>query len=873
MDKISLSSLIKKLPQFKESRMVAAGFAVWASWSTDLNPAVGKTLADYGGLLIANERRQALWFFFTKDVFLALAKLEVWSRLNPLKAYVQVVPAKLLVDMKLQLSMSLESSLANQDAPTPEEFQAWMHPKLVETLKGTPGIELRDAPKKTGLARLEWKTLHADPRLPYQSSMGWYLVLKPVGNPLDKSFQQGWREFFSEIEQILKRLKTKYLIKDNFLMLPLDTLRELRMWCQEYLSLVSRLRETSPETYWPCVQAIVNKKGFNLNPEMYKKIPLDWDQLSPDFPHMSYRTAFLMGEGFRIKDVRFSVDQSSMDDWCNVSLKDELAVVEDMLQVELPKRLVAGQHPSCFYCGQRTHPVTECPSRPMEELEQDIWERVAAVDIDEMKRALESIDGQLKKGDITEGITDLLSGHGSTESLLMRAIYEINAPSQLRMLQTVWRSTGREYPKGLTQLVDAGDEPIWEALAQLREGELTTVERILSKEIFKAPRNYQPIALRGFSMLEKGDEPRALSLWAEAERNTATPLQQSYLIFLQARAQEMMGKLETAMELYKNALKISPSWLDAAYRQGVCQVKMGFAEQAMGFFEDLFAKDPHMFNRALFDPEMERGHVQLLSSLHRLWNDAKQRAEEELKSFDELKKEVGRWFPEDHPFYTELNQRIASVQRMSEVKNYVAFVRLAQERLAVARDLQRKVDDEGRKLKKKYMSYMERLKVIRRESSWFPFPRILVDFNRDFNYVAKHLNWAISQHLQVADNFRKASDMEEKVQAKLEKLESRLRTLKIVRDSTLFVMIMGKTFMWLELVCLVLSFAFLPLASYWGPELGLGWADDMSLRKKFEVQTSIIVLFSFLALGISALRTALIFESRKDKLFRKVQQQ
>ncbi|MFW5734620.1 MAG: tetratricopeptide repeat protein, partial [Oceanidesulfovibrio sp.] len=583
MDKNSLNSLIGKLPQFKESRLVAAGFAVWASWATDLNPAVDKTLADYGGMRIANERRQALWFFFSKDVFMALAKLEVWSRLNPLKAYVQVMPAKLLVDMKLQLSMSLESGLGNQEAPEIGEFQAWVHPKLSEILKGTPGIEFKEAPKKSGLAKLEWKTLHADPRLPYQSSMGWYLVLKPVGNPLDKSFQQGWRDFFHEIEQILKRLKAKYIYHDNFLMLPLETLRELRMWCQEYLTMVSRLRESSPEKYWPCVQAIVAKKGLNLNPDLYKKIPLDWDQLSPDFPHMSYRNAFLMGEGFKIKDVRFSMDQSSMDDWCNVSLKNEMAVVEDMLQVELPKRLVAGQHASCFYCGQRTHKLTECPSRPMDSLEEDIWERVAAVDIDEMKRALESIDGQLK-GDITAGITDLLQGQGATENLLMRAIYEINAPAQLRMLQTVWRSTGREYPKALGQLVEPGGEPVWEALELLREGEYVSVERILSKEIFKAPRNYQPVALRGFSMLERGDEPRALSLWSEGERSTTTPLQQSYLLFLQARAQEMMGKLETAMELYKKVLAISPSWLDAAYRQGVCQVKMGFAEQAMGFF-------------------------------------------------------------------------------------------------------------------------------------------------------------------------------------------------------------------------------------------------------------------------------------------------
>jgi len=866
---LHLNKLIKKVPRFTEARMVSNGFGLWVGWKGDLNQAVPQTLADYGGMLLAQEHGQSLWFFFSSDVILALARLEVWVRFNPLPLFIQIFPAKMLVGYKLEVGINVDPTLAAQEAIIPEEFEVWVHPKVREQARSIPGISYNPSKPYTGLANVNWAQLEADSRLPYQASMGWYLLLKPLGNPLDKLFQNGWREFYPELERLIKKHKLRFMIHDFFVIAQLENLRQLRNWCQDYLQFMQKLKEESPDQYWPCAQVIVDRKGLNYNTELPKKIALDWEQLMPGFPHMSYRTAFLLGENFRITDVRFSVSQSTLEDWCSVSLSKDWDQSSGMLQLELPTRLVSGKESHCFYCGQRSHPLQECPSRRLDDLELHIWEEVAQLDFDGLNQGLEGIDKTLAQNE--DGISQLLQS-GNTEGLLVRAMFEINAPTQLRMATTIWRSTGKDYPRGLSQLSPQDSSPVWEALEQLRQAELLQAERTLNQATLKTPRDYRLRSMQGLVALEKGDIQKAISMWKEAETQSTTPLQQAQQVFLQARALETQGKFQMASNLYKTVMHLCPRWLDALYRQGVCLVKMGFAEQAMGFFEDLFQRSPHMFNRMLIDSELERGHLQLLSALYTPWTTAETRASEEKENLDQLGEEIRKWFNDDHPMAEKLHEQIAGLRRQAEIRNYVAFCRVAQGRQTLTKEMLGLVDEESRRMRNKYQSLMDRLKVIQGEASWFPFPKILVEFNKDFNFCARNLNWALTQHLQMAENFRKATEMQDKVEKRLEKLESQLKTLKIVRDSTLFLLILGKTFFWLEIIGLVLGLVLLPLGVWYAQELNYPWAIGLDESEKWALRKGLVIILSVTALAGAALRSALVFESRKEKLFKEAQQ-
>ena len=82
----------------------------------------------------------------------------------------------------------------------------------------------------------------------------------------------------------------------------------------------------------------------------------------------------------------------------------------------------------------------------------------------------------------------------------------------------------------------------------------------------------------------------------------------------------------------------------------------------------------------------------------------------------------------------------------------------------------------------------EDLKSVQREAAWFPFPTLLREFNRDFNFCAAKLNWMRTASLAEAENFHKTREFLPQVDEHIRTLRTRLITLRIVRDSTFFVM-------------------------------------------------------------------------------------
>lgn len=202
----------------------------------------------------------------------------------------------------------------------------------------------------------------------------------------------------------------------------------------------------------------------------------------------------------------------------------------------------------------------------------------------------------------------------------------------------------------------------------------------------------------------------------------------------------------------------------------------------------------------------------------------------------------------------------------------MAFQMLINGCASIERELQARVAREGRELKERFKGYMERLTRVRDEAAWFPFPSLLIEFNRDYNKCAANLNWAIRTHFQTAESFKKAQATVETEMDRIKKLESRLKFLRIVRDATLFTLFMGRTFMWMEIGILLCILVVLPLSIYYGDKAGASWALGLASAEKWQVQKLLIMFFSLFALGLAALRTALSFEKRKDRLFREAQE-
>lgn len=850
--------------------MVHGGIGVWVAWDGQLDTAFDGMLEDYGGFRMAEATGQALWFFFGEEGLRALARIHVWGRVNAMPVFVEVFPASMLISPKFEKSLSISVELSRQHVSPSDNLDILIHPNIKSQLAILPGLSSTPAKPAMGLARVLFERFEADPGLTYESGLAWLCVIRPLGDPLSRNTAEGWRNIAVELLDIIERLGFKFLRHEGFLLFEVPGLRNFRTWCRDTVTRIVRLKEEGGEQghYWPSVMAAVPAKGRSLGKDLPRRLGLDWDQLTPDYPHMSYRSAFLLGGDYVIHEARALSRGITVEDWCNVGLAriaDE-SEVSGELAVPLPAALSGGDARPCFYCGLNNHVPRDCPSKGLTVPRPEVWEHFGGLDIGRLEEVSQKLETALAADPLGE-MTRRLTG-GGDDNLLLQTIFEIDMPLQLRMLDIVWRSKGKECPAAFLQPGPREGDFFWAALAALRERHEEDYEAQMSQALVKYPRSYQPKSLQGFSAMEGGDWTKAVYYWQESARLCHTAPQRGYFLYLQARAMEMQGDYHKAIALYRETLRECPKWIEPVYRQGVCLVKMGFTDQGLQYFQQLLAGDAAMFNRVMVDPELERGRLHVLSALWRIWQAARDEGRGRLAALSTLSDSLRGHFLEGEPYLIEAEERVKELTKLGQVGNYVAYKRLDAGVEAFETEFRSKIEAEIRAMEQHQARQFEDLKTVQREAAWFPFPALLREFNRDFNYCAAKLNWMRTSSMTEADNFHKSRIYLPEVDERIRTLRTRLITLRIVRDSTFFTMLLGRNFLWMEVAGLGLSLVVVPLCVYLFQRFGQGWVADMMEQQKWQLQKGLVVILSIAALALAAIKTALTFDSKKRKLFK-----
>ncbi|WP_233490904.1 hypothetical protein [Pseudodesulfovibrio indicus] len=344
------------------------------------------------------------------------------------------------------------------------------------------------------------------------------------------------------------------------------------------------------------------------------------------------------------------------------------------------------------------------------------------------------------------------------------------------------------------------------------------------------------------------------------------------MAMLQARLMEVEGNLKDAVNTYKRVNTVAPTWVQPVYRQAVCMVKMGFTGQAMDILFDLISRDPNIFNRILLDPELERGRVQLMGALWEKWNQAETTAEDIREEVNSLTEDIAKRFDEGHPYFETANEELDRLKNLSLTSNYVAYQQMLKgtERFQTA--LSAEVKREVKRINANIEYLSDRLREIQREAAWFPFPRLLLEFNREFNFCVDKINWIRTQHLNDADNFRKSLKFVDEIEEHIHSLQGRLVTLRIVRDSTLFTLMLGRNFIWLELVGLGLLLVGLPALIYFTKDIQGNYILDMikDANQRWEISKGLVIILSILCLAVASVKSALSFDRRKRELFEQI---
>lgn len=869
MSMYPLSALLKSLPSVSSPRMVLSGLGVWIVWGKKVNTTFYQTLQRFGGQKIIEQQNQSLWYFQTSQAFPALARLQVWAQIHPESVTIQVLPAKLVLGESVKaLSLSLLSPFDEQKIEPAGDFEVWIHPDLARQVTAFPGLSTEAKPHPFGMTELAWHIFKTDPNFSLDAELSWLFFVKPMRDPGDETFGQRWKQLYLSLKAILDRLGIRYIYQEGLLFFKIEGLSLLTTWCKEILKTISQAKTEDQRAYWPCLFLGVSQKGLALTDELPKKVELDWNRLPPDMPHIPLSAALLLRGEFNIIFLD-SAGPLTLESLCQITLASSPEEPEKhALSFPASAALSSGNKKPCFYCGLKNHTPSECPSRHLFNWDPGIWDRLAMLDFQEMVQAVKALDKTLEGSGLSSS-PELLQAE-APENIIARAVFEVNAPVQHRMLRLVWRSRGKEFPDGLRQLSAPEGDFIWAALENLRSGNASHAERMMQQTALRSPKSYQPHSLLGFIALEADNPRKVATHWKDAENLTYTPLQHAYFLFLKARIKETQDSFDQAHGLYCEAQSTCPKWMEPRYRQAVCMVKKGFLDQAWSIFSDLLDEDPHIFNRLLIDVELHRGRPFLLSSLAGPWNSSRQSARKEHAELEKLGEKISVWFEPDDAFHQNITERLNHIKEKMFADNYVAFSKLIKVSSILQKEVDQKIEETIEIMKKLVNSSIERLRMVQEEVTGFPFPKLIRRISSDANKCARLLRSVNTSDLHVGEKFKQARQELKEADDLLKKLHSRLRGIKILRDGSLFLLFLGKNFLWLAVIGLIASIVVVPVLLHTMQKAEVAWASEWLTTQRWQVQRAVSTIMLIVSASIAAIWTSLRFDKQKQKYLAKV---
>lgn len=867
---LSLYTLTDKFPEVSDTRMTGMGFGVWIIWKDELSSAVPRTLNEFGGIKLAEAPNQAFWFFFNNQVFPAMARLYLWSELNPLALFVQVIQAKLIIGSNLEISASVSQELAQQYISAPNDFEVWVHSRFQGHIMNFPGLSVKESAPLGGMAKNLWTRLHVDTSSKYSfaPNLSWIFFIKPENRRI-ANFKSRWKKFTERILKIQERLKANYKVTDtDFILVELNGLDQMRAWCREVLSFLAKHKDSKDDEYWPCVMAAAEKKeGMPLADDLPSRIGPDWNALTEGELYIPFRSGLLMGPEFIVRDAAVGMVHEEVTDYFRLTLVETAQTsYEGSLEICLPKNFVSGSKNHCFYCGLKNHDPLECPSRQIMNLTPGIWDQVAKLSVQQMDKALREVDSSLAGKNVLDGLTNLL--HGTKPPQLMtQALFDHMSGFQHRMMRVAIRTKARDYPQALKNLAEMADDPVWSALENLRHNNYDHVQKVLNQAGQKSSRDCRVPALRALLRLEQGDLKGAREAFRIAKSLAATPFQMSYTSFLDARLYEIQENYERALSMYNQALSHSPEWWDIKYREAVCLAKMSYSEQALSAIDELISKDWHYFNRSILDPELVPIREHLLTMLWPEIRKSERYAKMEKRNLNKAGEKLNTWYDQNSSIYKEISSRIENLDQASEVDNFVAYNQMIRGVRNLERDLQKKIENDIEHANRKIKGFRDRIESLRKEVSWFPFPRLLRGFNKDYNFCAARLKRTGGKVQNPAELKMMQSSIEE-IEERLDRMEKRLLSIKTLRNASLFVLILSKRFLILETIGIILSLLVVVPGLFFAQQIGLPWIDVSTIGSKWQFQKGVMLIITLFALGISSVWAAASFERMKSKYFK-----
>jgi class 3 adenylate cyclase len=511
--------------------------------------------------------------------------------------------------------------------------------------------------------------------------------------------------------------------------------------------------------------------------------------------------------------------------------------------------LTQGNNPPCFYCGDKKHLTTNCPSKHLPKITRAL-EKLGYLSFDTINRLfLSYIVGRRPNAEPDK--EPEIDPDASTH-LAYYAFCELKRLFQLRFFTNIWDNTDEDWNKiKRTSTEEDKGGFLWIALDCLRVSNLDQAETYLESSLAKYRSDYRPYCAMGFLNVEKNDFLGAEYYFDKALDNAKTKPQKIFLLLVLSRLYDVNDRPFKAVEKIREILFINPHCEDAKYQDIIFKFREEKNPEAPRQLIKLIQQDREFYVNALIDPDLAPFSEIIHAELKGLFDQAKAeamkvyyRVESELNKLEDLvgEKEI-----------KEAQSLWLKIKELPKADGYFAYldiIHYGKSILAIGR----------RNIEKRRGNLLEVLyRLNSRVEKYLAFVS---------NYPYKNLIGALSQQLRllqikisqtrgaarsdVPDEFKEALARPEELSAELHPIESKLKRLEAIQLAVLFFTRLLKKGLIFQSVVVFLAIAVFPIAIHYLnlvlPKYGMS-----TIRNIWPYQKGIIVFGAIpaLLLGIT----------------------
>ncbi len=446
--------------------------------------------------------------------------------------------------------------------------------------------------------------------------------------------------------------------------------------------------------------------------------------------------------------------------------------------------LTDGKNPPCFYCSDKRHRTTNCPSKGLPQKTTRALVQLGYFSFDTINKLLSEFvsgEGTDPKTDSDPKVDAVMSPR-----LAYHAYYDLKRVFQLRFFRNIWNSPEDSWDKisqsTITTEEKGGD--IWIGTDSLRVSRLAQAEPSLEVCVQRHPTDYRPYCALGFLHVEKNDFTTAQYYFVKALLHARTRPQRAFVLFLLSRLYDLGGNSLEAAEKIREILRIDSRCPEAMYQDVVFRFKAGGDSDALGRLLKLIRLDRQFYVNALVDPDLSPFSEVIRPALKGLFDQAKteavqvsNRAENEFKKLQEL-------FGENA--VEEAVALRSSIKELSKTDGYFTYLDIIHYANSLINVIQRTLDVRKRELSEVLYESSSRAKRCLVFISKYPYRSLVGTPYKMLTLIETKISQ--TRKMSKSDDpkeFREAFDQPEEISAELDQVELQLKKLEAVQQAAI----------------------------------------------------------------------------------------